>query len=215
MSRARNLSNAGSNITTTGIYQKQLSADGQGIVVKGSYTGNPNIFEVAQVASDGYVYVRDALGNTAQLTGYPSGTSTLRGRVTMPEQPVWHYIGGTTLSSSSWVVTKPQTAILSHSSYSTSTGAFTAPISGRYFVGIWGLLYPNGSSTWTTGWFKNGTTVGHQVQGGPNSASHTHLSNSLVVYLAAGDYVDFRIYAGTDGMNAYGTQWNQFGYLIG
>lgn len=130
-------------------------------------------------------------------------------------QIAWHYRDGTPLTASTWVVCRPGTAVIANSSYSVSTGAFTAPVSGKYLVGVYGLLYPNGSSTWTSGFFKNGSTVGQNVQGGPTSGNHTNFSASLIVELSVNDTIDFRVYAGTDGMNAYSGQWNQFGSLIG
>ena len=175
--------------------------------------------------SDGSIYYDANFNNVAgtygshrfRINGASKTPLTINenGYVLMPEQPAWHYSGGTTLTASSWVTCKPSSAVISSASYSTSTGKFTAPVPGKYFIGVWGLLYPNGSSVWTTGWFKNGVTVGNQVQGGPNSANHTHYTNSLIVQLSAGDTIEFKVYAGTDGVNAYSSQWNQFGYLIG
>jgi hypothetical protein len=59
----------------TGTLQKTLTGDAIAYQLKGSYTGNPTLVEYGQSASDGYLFVKDASGNTSYITGYPSGTS--------------------------------------------------------------------------------------------------------------------------------------------
>ena len=214
MSRARNLSNAGSNITTSGIYQKQLSADGQGIVVKGSYGANQNIFEVAQVASDGYVYVRDAVGNTAQLTGYPSGTSTLRGKVTMPEQPSFSMYNSGNVSGIA-VIPFGGTKFNRGGYFNTSTYAFTAPIAGCYSFSCYGNVNGVASGGALHFYFrKNGAQIGSYAYTTSNG-NWQLMSITEVIQLAVNDTVDV-VMGVAGGHFDYGSNWSSFsGYLIG
>jgi hypothetical protein len=137
------------------------------------------------------------------------------GRVTMPRQPRYHYTGGTTVGAVETVII-PTNAVIASSDYSTSTGRFTAPIGGTYQFGVWGLLYPaDATDTWTAQFTRNGSTIGQAVQGGGNSTSHAAYHASIIAVLSAGDWVDFRLNTGNNGVNAYGSQWNQYGYLLG
>ena len=218
MSRARNLSNAGSNITTTGIYQKQLSADGQGLIVKGSYTGNPNIFEVAQVSSDGYAYVRDAVGNTTQFTGYPAGLNIIRGRITMPEQPSFSVSNGGNTTGPGVVQFGAGGSVTKHNRgghFNTSTYTFTAPVAGNYSFSCYGNV--NGATSGSAlYWYfrKNGSQIGSYAYCTSNG-NWNLMCASEVIALAVGDYVD--VYMNTSGGHFdYGANWSLFsGYLVG
>ena len=137
------------------------------------------------------------------------------GRISMPYQPRFHYTGGTTIGTD-YTTVIPTGAVISSPHYSTSTGRFTAPINGTYHFGVWGLMYPAGSTnTWSAQFTKNGTLIGHYVQNGGSASNHAAVHSSTIVALSAGDWVDYRIANGGNGTNAYGSQWNQYGYLLG
>ena len=137
------------------------------------------------------------------------------GNVTKPYQACWFYAGGTALTTNSYVTTKPQTAYISSTHYSTSTGLFTAPITGKYLVGVEGLVYPHSSNVMTNRWLKNGAQYGHVIQSGGENNSHTHLSWTQLVDLAQNDTIGFAINRSGSSENAYGSQWHQWGYLLG
>ena len=100
--------------------------------------------------------------------------------------------------------------------YNTSNGRFTAPVDGVYQFAFWGLLYPHASGVVNIFYSKNGTQYAHLVQGGADSNSHTSRSGIILMGCSAGDYVELRINRGsTSGINAYGSQWNMCGHLIG
>lgn len=211
MSKARINASVSNVITADTIYQKTLTGDGQAIVVKGSYTGNPNIFEVKQSASDGYMYVRDAAGNTSQITGYPSGYSIIRGKVTTPEKPAFHAYRSTNPgNTTSDAALAFDTVFFNNGGhYNSSNGVFTSPVSGYYAFGV-STNFSNDSNPKQFIFMKNGSAQARiyadmSVSWTPVSASHTF-------YLAAGDTL--QIYY--RGRPDYGISWCNFsGHLIG
>lgn len=204
--------------------------DGTSSYTSGDANGYPRFTGTYSSAQIGLFRGGDSVGgmylgaDSSQFSVWDSSFNrrlnvTQGGIVTMPNQPKWLYTGGTSIASG-WTTMKPSSAVITSANYSTSTGRFTAPEGGggTYYVGIWGLLYPADSTdTWTAQFVRNGSTYGTNmgIQGGGNSTNHTNYSASTIVYLAAGDYIEFQLITGNNGVNAYSTQWSQYGFLMG
>ena len=138
------------------------------------------------------------------------------GHVRMPAQPAFHSRGGTTLSANTNnVIIGGATEFNTGGHYSTSNGRFTAPVDGVYQFSFWGLLYVHSSGVVNIFYSKNGTQYAHIVQGGADSTNHTSRSGIIHMGMSAGDYAELRINPGSTGANAYNSQWNMCGHLIG
>ena len=138
------------------------------------------------------------------------------GVITMPAQPAFHSRGGTTLSASTNnVIIGGATEFNTGGHYSTSNGRFTAPVDGVYQFSFWGLLYVHSSGVINIFYTKNGTQYAHIVQGGADSTNHTSRSGTVLMDMSAGDYAELRINPASTGANAYGSQWNMSGHLVG
>ena len=153
------------------------------------------------------------------------GTERMRissaGVVTAPYQPCFHAYRTTTQTG-----TNPFTIIFDTapvnvgSSYSTSTGRFTAPVTGNYFL----LFHSIGlASAWSTFLdiilYKNGSSAPLILSNRPASTNGSEVPASLatssaICNLTAGDYVEIRVL----GTSIYsdGNAWLKFmGFLIG
>ena len=149
--------------------------------------------------------------NNLAIEAYPNGM------VRHPKVPAFHAKGGTSLTNNTNVIiVSSSTEFNNGSCYSTSNGRFTAPIDGIYYFSFWGLLYPHASGVINIFYFRNGTQYGHLVQGGADSNNHTSRAGSIMMSMSAGDYAELRINRGSNtGVNAYGSQWNMCGFLVG
>jgi hypothetical protein len=59
---------------------RKATGDGTFLQVLSSYTGNPDIINIGQTASDGYISIKSAAGDTMYLTGYSAGVSYTRSK---------------------------------------------------------------------------------------------------------------------------------------
>ena len=127
------------------------------------------------------------------------------GRVTMPYQPAFSAHNGG--ANSSGAIVFATTLYNNGSHYSTSTGRFTAPVTGMYYFNTQHLANPN---AFDMSFNKNGTRLlGHAES---NEATYKSVSNAQVIYMNAGDYVYVEVWSGS----TYGLNYCMFtGHLIG
>lgn len=199
---------ATSGITLGNTIQRTLTGDAVAIKVVGSYNGN-TIFEVGQSSSDGVVYIRDAQGAATTLVALPTGSSTIRSRVTFPDKPVASFrhnsVGPATtvLPAISVFTSSP------HLDTSTNSGRFTAPVAGRYRATI--TSYTNYAATYNwIGFRKNGAFQDitlHWNNGG--AAQHSFVTANQIFTLAANDYLE----AALHNSNGVGAGTLDYGYV--
>jgi hypothetical protein len=133
------------------------------------------------------------------------------GRITTPAQPAFRVYNNTTLSPSNGTTVVFNTVYWDvGSNYSTSTGRFTAPVTGYYV--FFCTARPNTISNAHEFEFrKNGSRDTLQEHVGSATASHQTLS--AIIYLVANDYVTVQAVA---NMRWDGGIYNGFsGYLLG
>ena len=135
------------------------------------------------------------------------------GRVTMPYQPVF----SATLTAGNVandVVRWNSIAVNVGSHYSSSTGRFTAPISGVYYFGANGIAGSGIAGT------TNNGSLSLRKNGSPVKDAHWNMSDAWenvsitsIIQLNQFDYVDFYL----SGSSLYGSAsyTNACGYLIG
>jgi len=133
------------------------------------------------------------------------------GHVTMPYQPSFHVnkTDGNVNSENYYICNNVQHNIGGH--YSTSTGRFTAPISGVYYLSFSKLAYANTLRNEII-LYKNGERFVDTRDDTQNSRYQT-LGASVIAYLSAGDWVALYVRTGT--IHGTSSTWSHFsGHLI-
>lgn len=205
------------DLIISGTNKRARVTDGTKFLTLGQWDGSNNRIESTGANS---LIIQYGAGNTLALSHASVGdflVGNSSGHVKLPFQPKWLYDGGTTLGSG-WTTIKPSNPVISNAAYSTSTGLFTAPVSGTYYLGVWGLLYPaDATDTFTASFLKNGATWGSNmgIQGGGNSTNHLNYAANTIMTLSQGDTCGFQLTSGGNGINAYSTQWSQYGFFLG
>ena len=183
----------GSGLNQTTMHFVSNSGANGMLLGRGYYSNNQNDF-----------FIYDQSASQMRLYVDPSG------RITKPYQPMFHAsLSSGDISAAQWV--KFNTInwnIGSH--YSSSTGYFTAPVSG-YYAFLCTCLSTSGGTT-EIALYKNGATIlgGGRTSGAAYAATPTADS---IIYLASGDYAGIYL---TSGSIYGGGVYSYFsGYLLG
>lgn len=142
-----------------------------------------------------------------------TSTGNLRRNISMT--PMF-FVGGSTaswvaLTASTWVTLVFDTiAQNNRSCYSTSTGRFTAPVSGLYLLSGTTYNYQDSSSYLYPMFFVNGSATGNRI-GAANYRPKGYMvpaggyafdgALTEIIYLFAGDYIEYREWS--NGVQGY------------
>lgn len=185
-------------------------------------TNVPQLYLIQDnVANDGYKLFADSSAGYLSFLRTSSGSDTERmrissgGYVTMPYQPIFAaYRTSSQTGTSPFTIVFDTASLNVGSNYSTSTGRFTAPIAGNYYL-IFQTLGITG--TWNSLdiiLYKNGSSAPAILSARPTSTAGTEAVSNLstafgIVTLAASDYVEIKV-AGTT-IYSDGNAWLKFG----
>ena len=126
------------------------------------------------------------------------------GRVTMPYQPAFYAYGGAFGPGS---ITFNTTDFNIGSHYSTSTGRFTAPIAGVYQFGFQMFIQSSGATQCNIQ--KNGASVA-ECKINTSEGAYNSYSCNILISLAASDYMNIGVGAGSDGKALVGHDYTFF-----
>jgi hypothetical protein len=207
--------NGNAGIGTSNPTARLHVVSGNGQIIAQATSGNPSLllrpatnnreWEVFSGSSNGQFGVYDGVVQQIRLA-IDTG-----GRVTTPAQPAF-VAKGIPSNVTSGVVLFGSSSIPLNvgSSYSQATGRFTAPIAGNYLITVVGMAQTNFytssvrvNASEFAQFRTNDGSVGNYMQG----------TISLIIPLAASDYVDLSIGSGTFGGNAQEVIFS--GYLLG
>ena len=178
----------------------------------GNSDGNLYFEHKWDVATSGFFFRNRVDGTTLNTMALVNGT------VTMPHQPAFRATNGASSIAGSTIIVFSTKDFDRSNSYSTTSGAFTAPVAGVYLFYLTALYNQGGTTpTWKVSWYKNSVfdAVAGEYQSAFNSTSnyHTIFNSTITMTMQAGDYV--QIYNVSSNVHISGTQTKFGGYLIG
>ena len=193
--------------TATGQAELDLTADPAGV----SYLnlGDENSYNIGQL---GYFHSDNSMRfrvNAAERMRIDSA-----GIVTKPNQPAFRVSNaGSGDYTTIGYMTFGTATLNTGTHYSTSTGKFTAPIAGRYYLAFRALTRSVSHTNMWVGINVNGTAL---TQTYHTHTNHSNISAESIVSLSANDYV--QVYLGGGGLHSGGghDHYTFFqGYLLG
>lgn len=188
----------------------QLTGDGQGRfggwasasdLNNGGFNG-PAI-EIGESGGNGWImpYDRDAGGylpelnlqvQNSKLTLKKTGSAHITGTLSVPNNPHYSYRRMTHMTSSGNIGDWSTAYSATGSDFNSTTGVFTAPITGKYLFTFTGLAYGISSSNHSNTWLQvNGTSAFFMGQYSQHSGSYSGYGGSHSVWLNTNDYTTF------------------------
>ena len=187
-------------------------------------TGQAYTFTANQTFN-GLVNANNGINAASTLSLQTGGTTRLSidssGRVTLPYQPGFlataagnYSVAANGVVPSYNSVTADARCFNTGSHYNVSTYAFTAPVSGKYLFAINCNVYNSTGVIFMSGIRVNGSAVIYGTRFATNIAGDNNSSMSVIVNLAANDYVNPFIYVNSGMTISGGTAWNTFSGVL-
>ena len=205
---------------------KAINTTGLPVSAVNTASINANAVTMDKLATSGTLPALDgsALTGVSQAGITSSSTSGTAisidssNRVTTPLRPAYAATGTNYTQGSpgpSIIIPSSETFDIG-SNFNASTGVFTAPITGIYQFGFWGLSYPHAASdTNSLAYFKNDVQATTYMQFNGSSGTHALASGSFIFQLTATDTISLKYYRAAGSAKAYSSQWTMYGYLVG
>ena len=176
------------------------NAGGAAIYLDGDSNGDFNGSDYSYIIhqNDGRLdIIQDSPSGTNEIRLYTGSTERIRldasGRLSIHNQPSFQ--GGTSTMNSTGTIVATNVYHNIGNHYNTSTGIFTAPITGRYLVNFFGITVS--SSTLDVELRINNSTSNQFAPYSSASGQHTHTSGSCIAAVSANDQLHLLLNQGT------------------